>query len=85
MTVPAYVDTPRLCQELSICERTVDAWVRQGLLPAPRQRGGKRLWKWIEVEQYLDNGAPGMAASADSEAERIRDATRQLAAKKKDH
>ena len=81
MSTPAYLDTARLCEELCISERTVDAWVRQGILPAPRQRGGKRLWKWIEVERCIDNGAPSVAV-ADPEAERIRDATRQLAAKK---
>ncbi len=79
MTVPAYVDTARLCQELCICERTADAWVRQGILPAPRLRGGKRLWKWTEVERHLDDGATGTPASADSEAERIRNASTRLA------
>jgi predicted site-specific integrase-resolvase len=72
MTVPAYVDIARLCRETSLCERTVDAWVRQGRLPAPRQRGGKRLWKWAEVERYLDDGAPGVVPPADPEAERIK-------------
>jgi hypothetical protein len=79
MATPAYLDIARLCEELSICERTADAWVRQGILPAPRQRGGKRLWKWKEVESYLDDGAPGLVPSADAEAERIRDATQRLA------
>jgi predicted site-specific integrase-resolvase len=72
MAVPAYLDIGRLCEELSISERTADAWVRQGILPAPRARGGKRLWKWTEVESYLDDGGPNMAASADPEAERIK-------------
>ena len=77
--IPAYVDIARLCFELSICDRTAEAWVRQGILPAPRQRGGKRLWKWTEVERHLDDGATGTPASADSEAERIRDAATRLA------
>lgn len=77
--IPAYLDTARLCIELCICERTVDAWVRQGILPAPRQRGGKRLWKWTEVESCLDEGAQGVAPLADPEAERIRNATQRLA------
>jgi hypothetical protein len=77
--LPAYVDVTRLCRELCICERTAEMWVRQGILPAPRQRGHKRLWKWIEVERYLDGGAPGVAPSADPEAERVRDGTKRLA------
>jgi hypothetical protein len=77
--MPAYVDIARLCHELSITERTAYAWVKQGIIPAPRQRGGKHLWKWKEVESYLDDGAPGVQPAADPEAERIRDATRRLA------
>jgi excisionase family DNA binding protein len=65
MTVPAYLDIDRMCTELCISERTVDAWVRQGVLPSPRMRGGKRLWKWIEVERYLDDGGPSVTPSAD--------------------
>ncbi len=79
VAIPAYVDIVRLCTELCICERTADAWVRQGKLPAPRTPGGKRLWKWAEVERYLDDGPPGVAPSADPEAERIRNGTRRLA------
>ena len=79
MTVPAYVDAARLCQELCICERTAEAWVRQSILPAPRLRGGKRLWKWMEVERYLDDGGPSVSPSADAEAEGVRNATKRLA------
>jgi hypothetical protein len=79
MSVPAYVDAARLCQELCICERTAEAWARQGILPAPRMRGGKRLWKWKEVEAYLDDGGPAAPPSADAEAERVRNATKRLA------
>lgn len=76
---PAYVDIARLCHELCISERTADAWVRQGVLPEPRMRGGKRLWKWMEVERYLDDGGPSVQPSADPEAERVRHATERMA------
>lgn len=79
MSIPAYLDITRLCEQLCISERTIDAWVRRGILPAPRTKGGKRLWKWSEVEAYLDDGGPGTSASADPEAERIRHATERLA------
>ncbi len=77
--IPAYVDIARLCEELCICERTVDAWVKLGILPAPRHPGGKRLWKWIEVMDKLD--ARTDEPCTDLEAERIRNATIRLAAK----
>ena len=79
MSLPAYLDIRRLCDEISISERTADAWVRQGILPAPKLRGGKRLWKWAEVERYLDDGGPDASATADPEAERIRNGTLRMA------
>ena len=78
--VPAYVDITRLCRELCICERTADAWVKRGILPAPIDRGGKRLWKWAKVERHLDGDQTTVASSADSEVERVRHATRQAVA-----
>jgi predicted site-specific integrase-resolvase len=72
MNVPSYVDIERLCVELCISPRTVDAWIRLGILPAPRQRGGKRLWKWGEVEAYLDRDGD---TSPDREADDVRRAT----------
>lgn len=77
--IPAYVDAARLCQELCISERTADAWTKQGILPPPRQRGGKRLWKWKEVEGRLDGDANGVSLSPDPTADGIRDATRKAA------
>lgn len=68
--IPAYLDIGRLCQELCVSERTVDAWVKQGTLPPPRQKGGKRLWKWKEVERYLDGDEPA------TEADEVRNATK---------
>ena len=81
MTIPAYVDIARLCAELCISERTVEAHVKQGLLPSPRMLGGKRLWKWKEVEAMLDGDGKSVPPSADQEAERIRDAGRKALAK----
>jgi predicted DNA-binding transcriptional regulator AlpA len=74
MSIPAYVDMAHLCEHLCISERTVDAHVRTGALPLPYRLGGKRLWKWSEVERYIRKGP------VDPEAERIKDATRQVLA-----
>lgn len=78
--VPAYVDAARLCQELCISKRTADAWVEQGILPAPIDKGGKRLWKWKKVERALDGDETTVAPSADTEADRITHATRRAIA-----
>jgi hypothetical protein len=37
--------------------------------------GGKRLWKWADVEAYLE-GRSGSAVLPDEQAEKIRAATR---------
>jgi hypothetical protein len=62
-----------------VSDRTVDAWVRQGLLPPPRLRGGKLMWRWSEVDQYLDHGGeavPDTDATA-TKQESIREATQK--------
>lgn len=74
---PTWVDKARLCRETCISDRTVDAWVHQGLLPPPRLRGGKLMWRWSEVDQYLDRGGPDVQSSVDSLEERIRRGTRE--------
>jgi hypothetical protein len=43
--VPAWVDKARLCAETCLSPDTVDAWVRLGLLPVGRKRGGKTMWE----------------------------------------
>jgi hypothetical protein len=77
---PPYQDIDVLCEHLSICSSTVEAWMRLGKLPPPKIRDGKRLWKWIEVERCLDAWGEQAQQSDCSEAERIRDATRRIAA-----
>lgn len=75
--IPPWQDKPTLCANISATDRTVDAWVDQGILPPPRKRGGKLMWKWSEVDAYLTNGKPG--ASPDAKADEIRNATRRAA------
>lgn len=54
---PPWQDAPTLCKHLCISDRTLDAWVRQGILPPARERGGKRMWKWAEVERCMEGDA----------------------------
>jgi hypothetical protein len=74
--IPPYQDISTLTANLCISERTVDVWVKQGLLPPPVTRGTKRLWKWSQVEQYLDG--PG-GNGPEAELEDIRNETRRQA------
>lgn len=75
---PPWQDAATLCANICVSDRTLDKWVAEGILPPPRKRGGKLMWKWAEVDQYLTDGRAGVGPS--SEADRIRDATRQAAA-----
>jgi predicted site-specific integrase-resolvase len=64
--IPAWLDEAELCRQVCISAGTVDNWVAAGILPPPRKRGGKNMWKWAEVDELLPNGKP------DTEAEQIR-------------
>jgi hypothetical protein len=70
--VPPWQDKATLCMCLCLSENTVDAWVRQGLLLFPRKRGGKLMWRWSEVEKYLEGDDP---QSPEELGEGIRNAT----------
>jgi hypothetical protein len=75
---PPWQDVATLCEHICVSTTTVENWVVQGILPPPRKRGGKLMWKWDEVDAYLTNGK--VAGSPDAEAERIRNGTRKAAA-----
>lgn len=78
MHIPPYQDISRLTENLCISERTVENWVRQGILPPAKNKGGKRLWKWSEVEAYLDGAGEGIHA----ELEDIRNETKREASRR---
>lgn len=75
--IPAWQDSVTLQKNLCISASTVDNWVAQGVIPPPRKRGGKLMWKWEEVDAWLTDGRAG---SPDAEAEEIRNAVRRIAA-----
>ena len=80
--VPAWVDKARLCVETCLHENTVDAWVRMGLLPPGRKRAGKLLWKWIEVEEYLERGGRDAESSLNPDADKVAAATQRALARR---
>jgi predicted DNA-binding transcriptional regulator AlpA len=80
--IPPWMDVPTLCRHICIGATTVDNWVAQGILPPPRKRGGKLMWKWSEVDAYLTDGGGN---SPDAETERIRNGTRRAAETRPGH
>lgn len=53
---PTWVDRQRLARELCACETTIDSWVRLRVLPEPKKRGGKLLWRWETVDRWIEQG-----------------------------
>lgn len=73
---PPFQDIATLSEHICAGESTIEGWVKQGILPKPKKVGGKRLWRWKEVEERLALDSADMAASS-NQADRIRDATRK--------
>jgi hypothetical protein len=66
--VPAVMDTKQLAELLSTNEQIVRAWVREGIIPAHRRPGGRKLsflrheiFDWLISNRY----EPGSAESTD--------------------
>jgi hypothetical protein len=74
---PPFQDIAVLAEHLCVCESTIENWVRVGHLPSPWKIGGKRLWKWKDVERHLASQADGSTITPDEQADRIRNATKQ--------
>lgn len=74
---PPWMDKASLAAHICAGDTTIDTWVMQGILPPPRKRGGKLMWKWSEVDEKLSLGNVGGAP--DTRAEEIRRGTREEA------
>jgi len=55
--VPEYVTRQRAAVELDMSDDTFDKYVREGILPQPKRRGGLKRWKWSEIVAALDSGS----------------------------
>jgi predicted DNA-binding transcriptional regulator AlpA len=69
---PPWIDTVSLAQHICISTSTIENWVSQGILPPPRKRGGKLLWKWAEVDEWLSNGNSQGRTDAENITEAVR-------------
>jgi hypothetical protein len=78
---PPYQDLRTLAEHICTGESTIENWVRLGQFPAPRRIGGKRLWKWKDVERHLAGDGDTVAASTSGLAEAITNATRAAASR----
>jgi hypothetical protein len=69
---PPFQDLRTLAEHVCASERAIEYWVKMGLFPQPRMQGGKRLWRWKDVEKHLAADSGSAPTTADS----IREATR---------
>lgn len=66
---PDYVSGETLAYRLDCSIATIQAYVRDGLLPPPRRLGGLVRWRFSEIEAVLDGlASSGADASASGEA-----------------
>ena len=64
--LPPWMDTDTLAWALCTCPTSIENYVAQGKLPPPRKLGGKRLWRWKEVEEYLLSQKSRITSIADA-------------------
>lgn len=75
--IPSFMDIDRLSREICLSPDTIEAHVRQGIFPAPRKQGGKRLWSWAKVRRHLDPPDNEAPTSPSDPAREIADAVRK--------
>jgi len=73
---PPWQDLTTLARNICAGKTTIELWVKQGRFPKPRKQGGKRMWRWEDVDRYLAGGKPQEQDAADLMA-RIKDGTRK--------
>jgi predicted DNA-binding transcriptional regulator AlpA len=74
---PPWMDRITLAEHICVSDTTIDNWVAQGILPPARKRGGKLMWRWSEVDEWLTLGGPDKRVPGEDKAREIRDATRR--------
>ena len=74
---PPFQDLATLAAHICASERSIENWVKMGQFPAPRIQGGKRLWRWKDVERHLAADVDAAPTTPSDLAERITNATRK--------
>lgn len=74
---PPWQDAATLCAHICISVTTLETWVKEGRLPPARMIGGKRMWKWDEVDRSLsgDTGIVPSDAGESALARRVKNVT----------
>ena len=73
---PSWLDIAGLCQYFPISEASVDTYVKKYGFPPARMRGGKRVWKYAEVDAWYA-GDDSIVPADDDVARQVYDATRK--------
>ena len=76
------MDLATLAEHICCGESTIEGWVKQGIFPLPQKIGGKRLWRWKEVEKHLARSGDVASSLPDEHATKIREATRAALAER---
>jgi hypothetical protein len=79
--IPPFQDLRTLAEHICVGESTIENWVRMGMFPPAKKIGGKRLWRWTDVERHLAGEAGDAAISPEQQVEDIRNAARAAAAR----
>ncbi len=74
---PPFMDLSTLSAHICAAERTIENWVSMGMFPKPRLQGGKRLWRWSDVERHLAGDSDVMHTAYSDKAREIADATKR--------
>jgi len=77
---PPFQDLATLAEHICASERAIENWVKMGQFPPPKLQGGKRLWRWKDVERHLAEPADATPTAASDKAREIADATRKALA-----
>lgn len=71
---PPFQDLPTLAAHLCAGESTIERLVREGRFPQPKKIGGKNVWRWSEVERFIDKGNTTILTNEES----IYEATKRI-------
>jgi hypothetical protein len=74
---PPFQDLATLAEHICAAESTIENWVKLGIFPKPRMQGGKRMWRWTDVERHLAGDADAAPTAPSDLAERITNGTRK--------